>query len=138
MAQHAETSGSLALSRRPRSGRARWAGSVAYNDTDRVLPRTANAQRVRAAASVPSRPVQPAEVAQARVFEGLLQAECAELKELAHRIAAATDQLPNSDSAQTSPDLMELRARIDEVHGLLQALQGRFPHFQPGVDRKPV
>jgi hypothetical protein len=30
---------------------------------------------------------------------------------------------------------MQIRARIDEVHGLLQALQGRFPHFQPDVDR---
>jgi hypothetical protein len=69
------------------------------------------------------------------VFEGLLQAECAELKELAHRIAGAMDQLPDSASSQPTPDLMQIRARIDEVHGLLQALQGRFPHFQPDVDR---
>ena len=134
MAQHADASGSLALTRRPRSGRDRWAAPVDHNAA-RVLPKTANRHRAREAASVLPRPVQPAEVAQARVFEGLLQAECAELKELAHRIAGALDQLPDSDSSQPTPDLMQIRARIDEVHGLLEALQGRFPHFQPAVDR---
>jgi hypothetical protein len=136
MAQYANASGSLALARRPRSGRTRWAAPVDRNDAARVLPKTANGHRAReAAASVLPRPVQPAEVAQARVFEELLQAECAELKELAHRLAGAMDQLPDSASSQPTPDLMQIRARIDEVHGLLQALQGRFPHFQPGVDR---
>ena len=135
MAQYADASGSLALARRPRSGRARWAAPVDHNDAARALPKTPNGQRAREAASVLPRPVQPAEVAQARVFERLLQAECAELKELAHRLAGAMDQLPDSASSQPTPDLMQIRARIDEVHGLLQALQGRFPHFQPDVDR---
>lgn len=134
MAQHADASGSLALTRRPRSGRDRWAAPVDHNAA-RVHPNTANGHRAREAASVLPRPVQPAEVAQARMFEALLQAECAELKELAHRIAGALDQLPDSDSSQPTPDLMQIRARIDEVHGLLQALQGRFPHFHPDVDR---
>jgi len=122
VAGHAEASGSLALSRRPR-------------DAARTLPRTINGHRVRGAASVLPRPVQPAEVAQARVFEELLRAECAELQELAHRIAGAMDQLSDSDSSQSPRDLMQIRARIDEVHGLLQALQRRFPHFHPDVDR---
>ena len=67
MAEHAKASGSLALSRRPR-------------DTARTLPRTITRSPAFSAASVlPRRPAQPAEIAQARVFERLLQAECAEL-----------------------------------------------------------
>jgi hypothetical protein len=121
MAQHADASGSLALSRRPRSDA-------------RALPKTTHGRRALGAASVSTRPVQPAEVAQARVFEGLLQAECTELRELAHRIAAGVHQQPDSDSSQPPRDLHQIHARIDEVHGLLQALQGRFPHSTPNVD----
>ena len=67
---------------------------------------------------LPHNPTLPAEIAQARVFERLLQAEGAELRELAHRLA----------SDEQSGDLTQLHARIDEVDGLLRALQGRFPH----------
>jgi hypothetical protein len=81
------------------------------------------------------RPVNPAEVAQARVFERLLQAECAELQELAHRMAGAGDQPSDLDSSVPSWDLMQIRARIDEVQCLLQALRGRFPHPLPESDR---
>ncbi len=123
MTQHAEASGSLALSRRPRN-------------TARMLPKTIIGSRTLSAASVlPRRPVQPAEIAQARVFEGLLQAECAELQELAHRMAGAKGQPPAPDDSRPSGDLTQIRARIDEVHGLLQALQGRFPHSIPDGDR---
>lgn len=109
MAKHGEASGSLALSRRPR-------------DTTRTLPRTISGSPAFSAASVlPRRPAQPAEIAQARVFERLLQAECAELQELAHRM----------DDFRPSGELTQIRARIDEVHGLLRALQGRFPHCAP-------
>ncbi len=52
------------------------------------------------------------------MFERLLQAEGAELRELAHRLAGH----------EQSGDLTQLHARIDEVDGLLRALQGRFPH----------
>jgi hypothetical protein len=71
VAEYAKASGSLALSRRPR-------------DTTRGLPRTISGSPGLSGASsvVPRRPAQPAEVAQARVFERLLQAECAELHEL--------------------------------------------------------
>ncbi|HXY63993.1 MAG TPA: hypothetical protein VEI45_06515 [Mycobacterium sp.] len=81
------------------------------------------------------RVVNPAEVAQARVFEGLLQAESAELQELAHRMAGAADQQSDLDSSAPSWDLMQIRARIDEVQCLLQALRGRFPHPLPESDR---
>ena len=65
--EHAEASGSLALSRRPR-------------DAARMPPRTIIGSRTLSAASVLSRrAAQPAEIAQAQIFERLLQAECDEL-----------------------------------------------------------
>ena len=126
MAEHAKASGSLALSRRPR-------------DTARTLPRTITGSPAFSAASVlPRRPAQPAEIAQARVFERLLQAECAELQELAHRMAGDKYQQPEPDDSRPSGELTQIRARIDEVHGLLRALQGRFPHSVPDGDRYPA
>jgi hypothetical protein len=122
VAEHAEASASLAISRRPR-------------DAARTLPRTISGSRAFSAASVlPRRPAQPAEIAQARVFERLLQAECAELQELAHRMAGNQHQQPEPDDFRPSGEL-EIRARIDEVHGLVQALQRRFPHSMQDGDR---
>jgi hypothetical protein len=126
VAEHAKASGSLALSRRPR-------------DTARTLPRTIGGSPAFSAASVlPRRPAQPAEIAQARVFERLLQAECAELQELAHRMAGGTYQQPEPDNSRPSAELTQIRARIDEVDGLLRALRGRFPHSVPDGDRYPA
>jgi hypothetical protein len=123
VAEHAGASGSLALSRRPR-------------DAARTLPRTITGPPAFSAASVLSRrPPQPAEIAQARVFERLLQAECAELQELAHRMAGDKYQQPDADDSRSPGELTQIRARIDEVHGLLRALQGRFPHSVPDGDR---
>ena len=122
MAKHAESFGSLALSRRPR-------------DAARRLPRTITGSPAFSATSaLPRRPAQPAEIAQARVFERLLRAECAELQELAHRIA----QQPGPDDSRPSGELTQIRARVDEVHGLLRALQGRFPHSAPDGDHHPA
>ncbi len=131
MVQPADSSASLALSRRLRSSRGRWTAPVEYTDA-RVLPKTASGRRTRGAAGVLLRPVKPAEVAQARVFEGLLQAESAKLHELAHRMAGAVDQQFDSDISTSAWDLMQIRVRIDEIQLLLQALQGRFPH-PPGT-----
>jgi hypothetical protein len=126
VAEHAKASGSLALSRRPR-------------DSARTRPRTTIGSPAFSAASVlPRRPAQPAEIAQARVFERLLQAECAELQELAHRMAGRTYQQPEPDDSRPSRELTQIRARIDEVDGLLRALQGRFPHSVPDGDRYPA
>ena len=123
MTERAQPSGSLALSRRPR-------------DAARTRPRTIIGSRAFSAASVlPRRPAQPAEIAQARLFERLLQAECAELQALAQRMAGAKDQRPEPDDSRPSGDLAQIRARVDEVHGLLRALQGRFPHTAPDGDR---
>jgi hypothetical protein len=116
VAKHAEASASLALSRKPR-------------DTARTLPRKIiGSPAFSAASGLPRRPAQPAEIAQARVFERLLQAECAELQELAHRMAGDRYQQAEPDDSGPSGELTQIRARIDEVHGLLRALQGRFPH----------
>lgn len=57
-------------------------------------------------------PAADAEIAQARVFEKLLLQERAELLELSR----ATD------------DPTTARERLAEIHHLLQALRGRFPH----------
>ena len=73
----------------------------------------------------------PAEVAQARVFERLLLAECAELQEQAQR--ATVDEQAETD--RSSAELTQIRNRLDEVDALLRALQGRFPHSAPDGDR---
>ena len=126
MAERAKASGALALSRRPRN-------------SARTLPRTVSGSPAFSASSVlPRRPAEPAEIAQARVFERLLQAECAELQQLAHRMAGDKYQQPEPDDSRPSGELTQIRARIDEVHGLLRALQGRFPHSVPDGDRYPA
>jgi hypothetical protein len=127
MAQTAETSGSLALAGKSRRERRPWAGPVNYR-------KVVKAQPLFAVASAPSLPVNAAEVAQARAFEKLLQAESAELHELAHRVAGTPDKHLDADGSAPSRDLMQLRARIDEVQRLLQALRGRFPQH-PDADR---
>ncbi|MBV8862777.1 MAG: hypothetical protein JO082_00930 [Mycobacterium sp.] len=123
MAEHAKASGSLPLSRKPQ-------------DAARMRPQAIIGSRAPSAASVLTRrPAPPAEIAQARVFERLLQAERAELQKLAHRIAGDKYQQPDSEESQPSGDLTQIRARMDEVHGLLQALQRRFPHSMLDGDR---
>lgn len=130
----ANSSFSLALSRRPRNSRVHWAAPAEYNDA-RLAAKPVGGRRTLAAASVIQRPVTPAEVAQARAFEHLLQAESAELHELAHRAASAANHQLNADGSAPSWDLVQLRARIDEVQRLLQALRGRFPHQLSDSDR---
>jgi hypothetical protein len=45
------------------------------------------------------------------------------------------DQPSDSDGSAPAWDLMQIRARIEEIQRLLQALQGRFPHPFPESDR---
>lgn len=133
MLQPANSSVSLALPRRTRNSRGAWAAPAEYDDA-RVFQKTINGRRSLAAASLISRTVTPAEVAQARVFESLLQAESAELHELAHRVAGAPDKHHGAEGSAPSWDLIQLRARMDEVQRLLQALRGRFPQL-PDAER---
>ncbi len=122
MAKQAEASGSLALSRRPRNAA-------------RTLPKAVVGSPALRAVPVLRRPPQPAEIAQARVFERLLQAECIELQELAHRAAGDKYQQPEPHDSRPPAELTQIRARIDEIHGLLRALQGRFPRSVSDGDR---
>ena len=74
------------------------------------------------------RPRKPAEVAQARLFEGILQTEFARLNELANRKSGPLEWLKHPDSwaGQIPKDRMQLYARLDEVRHLLEALRDRF------------
>lgn len=134
MVQPVNSSLSLALSRRPRNSRVAWAAPAEYGDA-RAPVKAVNGRRTLAAASAISRPVTPAEVAQARAFEILLQAESAELHELAHRVTGAGDNRLDTGSSAPSWELMQIRTRMDEVQRLLQALRGRFPHQLPNSNR---
>ena len=125
MAKHVEASGSLALSRRPR-------------DTARTLPRTMVGSPAFSAASVlPRRPAEPAEIAQARVFERLLQAECAELQELARRMAG--DNITNRAwrflaVRRADADTRSHRRNRWSAAGVARAV----PHSVPDGDRYPA
>lgn len=99
----------------------------------RSVPKPTSGRRRRAETDVLERPVEPAEVAQARLFEGILQAEFAALHHLAYRTAGPLHRQLDLNSRERSRDLLRIHARIDEVQRLLQALRGRYPH--PWVGR---
>jgi exonuclease VII large subunit len=71
-----------------------------------------------------SRPRSAADMAQARLFDEILESEIAELEELAEDIEARS-----ADRHQQghSRELRRLNVRIDEVRRLLDALRDRFP-----------
>lgn len=77
-------------------------------------------------------PVNPAEAAQARLFEQALRAEFAELNRIANTVAARVTQpdRPDCDSPRQPAQLSRIHARIGEVDRLLAALQNRFPHVR--------
>jgi cobalamin biosynthesis Mg chelatase CobN len=112
----ADTAGSVALSPRPR-------------DTARAAPENFDRRRTLSKTHVLD-PAPSAETAQARVFESLLQAERAELLELARAGEALTD----SDATDSPRYPGQIQTRLDEIHGLLRALRGRFPHPAPGFE----
>jgi hypothetical protein len=106
-----------ALTNRPTSDRVRRFASVEHRH-GRLSVKATNLRE---------RSVTPAEVAQARLFEGILQAEVAELEQLAYRLAGSLDRQPELGSHELTRDLLRIDERIDEVRRLLQALHGRFP-----------
>lgn len=120
-------SGPLAVSHRRIDHRGSWATPtpVEFNNADSV-PKTGH--RVLGATDLMERPVKPAELAQARLFEGILQTEFARLNELADRKAGPLDWLKHPDSwvGQVPKDRMQVYARLDEVRHLLEALRDRF------------
>ncbi|ODR11570.1 hypothetical protein AWC26_20155 [Mycobacterium shimoidei] len=80
----------------------------------------------------------PAEVAQARLFEAALQAEFAELHRIASTIAERRNRTPESNTVtpQQPREMtrinVRINARINEVHRLLEALRDRFPSVRSG------
>ncbi len=71
-----------------------------------------------------ARPTSAADMAQARLFDEILQGEIAELKELVAGIEARWSD-PHEQPCRE--ELQQVYARIAEVRQLLDALRGRFP-----------
>ena len=71
-------------------------------------------------------PARPADAAQARQFEAILQAEFARLNELAERMGGPPQPFTALRTKQARRELMEIHGYIDEVRHLLQALRDRF------------
>jgi hypothetical protein len=91
----------------------------------RIAPRP-----VRRRADAWARPAHPADVAQARVFDAILQGEIAELEEL----VASMEQRwlrrceRGIDDEKRPPEgLVRMRGRVLEAQQLLDALRSRFP-----------
>jgi hypothetical protein len=78
------------------------------------------------ATNVRERSVTPAEVAQAQLFEDILQAEVAELEQLACQRAGSLDRQPELDGLEVAVDLRRIHERLEEVNRLLYALHRRF------------
>lgn len=93
----------------------------------RPVPKAPNACRTHSAVDVATRPVTPAEEAQARLFEGILQVELVELLNLL-RSMTLRGTGKRTDEHWSPETRTELSARIEEVHRLIHALQDRFPH----------
>ncbi|BCO35729.1 hypothetical protein MHEC_21620 [Mycobacterium heckeshornense] len=94
-----------------------------------ALMRSSAERRVFAKGDGVTRQANPADAAQARLFESILEVEVAQLQQLATVLASrcsthsVDDDLPEAYS--------ELTARIQDVHRLLERLRDRFPH-RPG------
>lgn len=83
---------------------------------------------MRVVARAKTRPINDADLAQARVFEEILQQELAELEQLVAAAAARRANRIHRDGAalQPSDELVRLRGRLTEVQRLLGALRHRF------------
>ncbi|EHB44262.1 hypothetical protein MycrhDRAFT_6882 [Mycolicibacterium rhodesiae JS60] len=71
----------------------------------------------------PKRSAHPADQAQARLFEEILRVELDELEILAARTRSAR---AGHSEIRLRHDMQRINARINEVRGLLDALQTRF------------
>ena len=119
--------GPLTVFPKPKGSEGRWATpqQVQFDGTSSVPQ---NGDQTVEADDPLARPVKPAELAQAQVFEIMLQAEFARLSELANRMAGPRDRLRSSGggTGESHLELREIHARIDEVRRLLNALRDRF------------
>jgi hypothetical protein len=94
------------------------------------LLRSSAEHRMFAAGDGMDRQVNPADAAQARLFESILEVEVAQLQHLAAVLVSrcGKDSVDDDSLPQT---YCELTTRIQDVHRLLQRLRDRFPHRQP-------
>ena len=121
----AAESGPLTVFHRPKSNGRRWATPQQFQlDDASSVPQ--NGDQMTEADDLLARPIKPAELAQAQVFEMMLQAEFARLSELANRMAGSRDRLRSCGTGESHRELREIHARIDEVRRLLNALRDRF------------
>lgn len=91
------------------------------------LTRSATGSRGFTAENGVRRQVNPADAAQARLFETILQVEIAQLQQLVAVLNSGCGEDSFSD-LRPPETLSELRARIEDVHRLLQRLRDRFPY----------
>jgi hypothetical protein len=119
VAHHADTSGSLALARRPRQ-------------TTRMLPQPGHDRLTPNGPGALPQDLPPAEIAQARIFEELLRTELVELQDLTHRMKTLANHEAETKDPAPSFDPVQISERIEEILGLLKALKGRFPHTPTG------
>jgi len=78
-----------------------------------------------------------AEVAQARVFEGMLRSEISQLEQAARSMLdRGLRHRQRTPDGWPSQELVQLRARIDEAHRLLETLRRRFLHGSEGRDTR--
>jgi hypothetical protein len=92
-------------------------------------PRIAPAA-VRHRADALARPAHPADVAQARMFDAIMQGEIAELEELVATMEKGWLRRCERgiDGADRPPEsLARMRGRVAEAQQLLDALRARFP-----------
>jgi hypothetical protein len=127
MPQPFKASEFLASPHRRKTNRAPWAAPVGRRDRQSVPIPTSGHPALGATDTLEHR-AEPAEVAQARLFEGILQAEFAELHHLAYRMTGLLHRQPDLNGHELARYRLRIHARIDEIQRLLQALRGRFPH----------
>ena len=122
MMQRSE-SGPLAV--QIRLDRAQHSGTTIRMEEHRTLRRVSNSGFL-SAANIAAGPANSADAAQAGLFEGILQAEIAQLRQMA---MVMIPRVPAKSTRDRRPprSFTELTARMEEVHRLLTALRDRFP-----------
>jgi hypothetical protein len=85
---------------------------------------------IRRRADAWARPAHPADIAQARMFDAVMQGEIAELEELVASMEKRWLRRCERgiDDVNRPPDnLVRMRGRVSEAQQLLDALRSRFP-----------
>jgi hypothetical protein len=100
-----------------------WSAPLRYEDSG-FLPR--RGRRTGGTSDALNRSVNPAELAQARIFTSALQVELARLTELASGLGGPPENSKAAEPRREHRELGPIHAGIDEVRHLLEGLRGRF------------